>query len=69
MDVLISLLCTPAPTDIEIEEARRSVKNLKVLWLKIGLSQTPKAHILFDHAVDQFEKFGGKIPPSWQTVT
>ena len=32
---------------------------LEQLWNKIEINITPKAHVMFTHAVEQFEMFGG----------
>ena len=59
MDLSFSLLCTPAPTKEEINEARKTVFVLEQLWKKMDINITPKAHVMVEHAVDQFEMFGG----------
>ena len=32
---------------------------MKVLWIAMGLSETPKAHMIFTHAADDQFKYGG----------
>ena len=59
MDLSFSLLRIPAPTKDEIEEARKAVFVLEHLWNKMEINITPKAHVMFTHAVEQFEMFGG----------
>ena len=59
MDLSFSLLRTPAPTEDEINEARKAIFVLEKLWRNLNINITPKAHVLFVHAVDQFEMFGG----------
>ena len=41
-----------------------SILKTKKLCLEIGLSKTPKAHLIFDHVTDEqdvFDVMGGKI--------
>ena len=59
MDLSFSLLRIPAPTKDEIEEAKKTIFVLEQLWNKIEINITPKAHVMFTHAVEQFEMFGG----------
>jgi hypothetical protein len=59
MDAVFSLLRTPAPTALEKKQAEESIEVFKTLWLKLEISITVKAHILFDHAMDQLNKEGG----------
>ena len=59
MDVVFSLLRTPAPTDLEKQQAEDSIKVFETLWLELEISITVKAHILFDHAMDQMNRQGG----------
>jgi hypothetical protein len=59
MDAVFSLLRTPAPTDLEKQQAKESIKVFETLWLELGISITVKAHILFDHAMDHLNKQGG----------
>jgi hypothetical protein len=54
MDVVFATLRTPAPTSGEHVTAKESIGVFKELWCGLGISITVKAHILFDHAVDQF---------------
>jgi hypothetical protein len=59
MDVVFATLRTPAPTSGEHVTAKESIGVFKELWCGMGISITVKAHVLFDHAVDQFMKEGG----------
>ena len=59
LDVIFSLLRIPAPKEEEIKDLKEAIFVLEILWAKMELSVTPKAHILFDHAVDQYVAFGG----------
>ena len=59
MDLSFSLLRIPAPTKDEIKEARKAVFVLEHMWNKVEINITPKAHVMFTHAVEQFEMFGG----------
>ena len=47
------------PTTEEMMQTRERIALMKVLWLKMGLSETPKAHLIFAHAADDQERFGG----------
>ena len=40
-------------------ETRERISIMKTLWVKMCLSITPKAHLVFDHAADDQLKFGG----------
>ena len=59
MDLLFSLLRVPAPTKHDIKNAKRAVAKLEQLWRTLRMSETPKAHIIFKHTVQQYELFGG----------
>ena len=59
MDAIFSNLQIPSPSKDEIEEVKLSNYVMENMWRELELSITPKAHILFEHAVDQFEKYGG----------
>ena len=48
--------------DLTVEEMRKTrerIAIMKNLWLKMGLSETPKAHLIFAHSADDQERFGG----------
>jgi hypothetical protein len=47
------------PTTKEMAETRERIAIMKILWLQMGLSITPKAHLVFDHAADDQLKYGG----------
>ena len=47
------------PTVDEMQETRERIAIMKILWLKMNLSETPKAHLIFSHAADDQERFGG----------
>ena len=59
MDIVFSSLRILDPTAIEIEETKKANFVLENIWRNLNLSITPKAHILFVHAIDQFETLGG----------
>ena len=59
IDLIFSLLRVLAPTDQEIEAAATAIKVLEVIWEQIDMNKTPKAHILFNHTIDQVRRFGG----------
>ena len=47
------------PTAMEMEQTRHRISVMQILWCKMGLSITPKAHLIFVHAADDQIKFGG----------
>ena len=59
LDVVLSLLRKPDPTECEIKELEFMIGVLETLWRQAGISVTVKAHILFKHIVDQVKQFGG----------
>ena len=59
LDVVFALLRKPAPTNGEIRSAEEAIFVLKYLWIQEGISITPKAHVLFDHAIEQYSRVGG----------
>jgi hypothetical protein len=42
-----------------MRETRERIDIMKILWLKMGLSETPKAHLIFAHAADDQKRYGG----------
>ena len=40
-------------------ETRRRISIMKTQWLAMGLSITPKAHLIFEHVADDQMRFGG----------
>ena len=59
MDVVFTNLRILAPSDKDIEETKKSIEVLKMLWTNLDINITPKAHILFVHTLDQYKRFGG----------
>jgi hypothetical protein len=59
MDLVFSLLRVPAPNSYDIKNVKKAVARLEQLWRKLGINETPKAHIMFKHTVQQYELFGG----------
>lgn len=60
LDLVMSLFRTLAPSEEEIEMTKQAVFVLEKLWTeRLKLRITPKAHILFTHAVSLMEKHGG----------
>ena len=53
IDTAFAYLRTVAPTDDEYVQTEISLSILEQLWFQVGLSETPKAHILFNHAASQ----------------
>jgi hypothetical protein len=43
----------------EMLETRERIRLMKILWLRMGLPETPKAHLIFAHAADDQERYGG----------
>ena len=42
-----------------MSQTRERIALMKILWLKMDLSETPKAHLIFSHAADDQQRFGG----------
>ena len=47
------------PSTKEKEETRERISIMKHLWHDMELSETPKAHLIFEHAADDQERFNG----------
>ena len=47
------------PTETEMLETVEQISIMKQLWLAMGLSETPKAHLIFSHAADDQRRYGG----------
>ena len=47
------------PSETEMLETRHRISIMKKLWIAMGLSITPKAHLIFEHAADNQRRFGG----------
>ena len=47
------------PTEEEMIQTVERIKIMKMFWLAMGLSETPKAHLVFEHAADDQRRFGG----------
>ena len=48
-----------APTETEIKRTRLYIVTMKAYWEKLECSETPKAHLLFTHAVPQMVRLNG----------
>ena len=59
IDLVFSNMCILCPTEIEINNTEKSIKKLEELWKQMDLSETPKIHLLFVHAMIQIRDFGG----------
>ena len=59
MDNVFSGLCIISPVENEINDLQNAIKMLESVWRELDLNITPKAHILFVHAVEQVRRFGG----------
>ena len=58
-DVVFSYLRILNPTDEEKVKTKDAIRVLESMWRKMEIWYTPKAHILFDHASNQVEMYGG----------
>ena len=58
-DAVYSSLRIIAPTERELEEAKERIQIMKNLWTEMGFSITPKAHLVFTHAIKDMIDFGG----------
>ena len=47
------------PTQQQMTETRERIAIMKSFWIAMGLSITPKAHLIFTHAADDQFRFGG----------
>ena len=47
------------PTTVERRETRKRIEVMRELWGKMDLPETPKAHLIFEHAADDQDKFDG----------
>ena len=52
----LRLIC---PTTAEKKETRERISIMKRLWEDMLLSCTPKAHLIFEHAADDQERYNG----------
>ena len=59
LDDLFSLLHIPGPEDEEVNDIRENLIVLEKMWNELHISITPKAHVLFDHTLEQVIEFGG----------
>ena len=58
-DAVYSHLRILHPTTEEKAETRKRIRIMERLWHEMGLSETPKAHLIFKHAADDQDMFGG----------
>ena len=61
MDLVFYLLRQPAPTPKEVKDAEEAVYVLEQLWKNLELNITVKAHLLFEHGIEQFTSAVGGI--------
>jgi hypothetical protein len=61
LDAIFSLLNTPRGkvTDLVLEELEKRLSGILTEWLRLGLSFTPKFHILLNHALSQLRRMKG----------
>ena len=52
-------LRTLHPTRRELRNTKVSIDAMKEQWKKMGFSETPKAHLIFYHAADDQQRWGG----------
>ena len=58
-DLVFSNLRILAPSEEEVCDTEKAIKVLEQIWKDLELHVTPKAHILFDHTVEQIRFFEG----------
>ena len=58
-DLVYSGLRIVDPSIVEMGRTRKDIVRMQMLWNKMEISKTPKAHLLFDHAADEQIKWGG----------
>lgn len=58
-DAMYAHLRLIKPSTREKRETRERISVMKILWHEMGLSETPKAHLIFAHAADDQERFDG----------
>ena len=59
LDTTFGYLRIIDPNEEELINTAAAVRITKAIWLKLGFSITPKAHILFEHVCDQQREYGG----------
>ena len=59
IDVVFALLRIPDPSNGEVKEVTNAIKVLETLWIDLKLNVTPKIHILFNHTISQYKRYGG----------
>jgi len=59
LDATFGYLRIIDPNEEELTNTAAAVRITKAIWLKLGFSITPKAHILFEHVCDQQREYGG----------
>ena len=47
------------PSIEEMRQTRERIEIMRIQWEEMGLSVTPKAHLIFEHAADDQERLGG----------
>ena len=52
-DVTFGFLRIVDPNEVELDRTAAAVRLTHAIWLKMGFSITPKAHILFNHVCAQ----------------
>ena len=58
-DSVYSCLRIVCPTEEDYEKTEKAIKAMEKKWEEMGMSKTPKSHLLFDHALDDMKKYGG----------
>ena len=70
-DAVYSKLRLIAPTQQEVNQTKERIEMMRKLWTEMGFSLTPKAHLIFFHALFDMITFGGlgdKIEDSLERV-
>ena len=58
-DVVFSHLRILDPTEEEMDSTEKAINEMKRIWKDMEIYFTPKAHILFEHMIDQIQFFEG----------
>ena len=59
LDATFGFLRVVHPNETELDRTAAAVRLTHAIWLKMGFSITPKAHILFNHVCAQQRLYGG----------
>ena len=59
LDIIFALLRIINPNTQEINDCEKAITLLDTKWRELGISITPKFHILTRHTIEQVRQFGG----------